>query len=907
MEYEEMNIKVILSVILSLCLLSACGGTKKSEVIPPPEEPKPKPVIPVPENITVTGIPKDLQPSGCIDSDGDFTCDTQYSSLSSIYNGVKIENLAENAKVALKFSPIDEIGVSQFSAFEGQRYMSVPATEPSEFNPISALAVGLLEFAKEAGDDWCGPCNLVAPTTYQEAKLVLKEQFKLTGTDAQNTAILATINYNLELLGNQGLPLRAAYDADIKAMAESLVDLTIANSGNAPDLSNIITVEHDGRIAGTNFIVENDVKTCLSAQDQPCILEVVNKPAYLLGLTKSEATTIAFDYRKEDDKSDLLPYEAIFKEAQCKDGEQQSVYVYGVADDYANNTIENSISGSYAQNLLTSLQNQNINVVLASYDDSRSQTVFGETITLPSYTQSGIFTVGLRLLKPQNEDTQSMLAWDWSSNHHLVSDVATYLTDATNGWQQTNTSSGNVMYYNTLAQTTVDTTTGASLLDIIHSGSSSEFVVSDNVEVDFIAISACLGKKAKPKPQPIKELIDFLGESFTCNATAGEYAVTIQGGLPDDFTPSTDGATPSSLFASLIATSPYDHPVESFAIFGDTLTLPAGVINKAQLMINLRNSGYSLYNSSVIAASLANSQFVILDSNSPHVSQYATSNNGQALVIDGMSATNVATSSLLNMIQNNAQLDIMAYPFYEVDTALLQLCVSKKCRDTDNDGWCDDEEIEMGSDPTNPHSTPEDLDGDGVLNEDDCAPQNPDIFENCNTTPTPPSCSDQVSIELRPASSWTNLATGQPPVVGNVFANTQYAAVWDDTLNWFNFGSASGVTHKLAIDFCSCGEGKVVVDNMKSDNYSHVYLDDDTLPANSIVRRTAYSQSTMATWGPVVSNSGLVIPYSGSGVNHRLVFAVENASGPSGGAIDGQLSFQGHLGQCTDEDVLAAP
>ena len=134
-------------------------------------------------------------------------------------------------------------------------------------------------------------------------------------------------------------------------------------------------------------------------------------------------------------------------------------------------------------------------------------------------------------------------------------------------------------------------------------------------------------------------------------------------------------------------------------------------------------------------------------------------------------------------------------------------------------------------------------------------------------------------------------------------ANEQ-PVVYDSYINYSSavnfFSSASNTTHELKIDFCSCGEGSVKVDEMKSDNYSSVTLDGQQPP---IVERTAYSQSTMATWGPSVSGSK-TIPYSGNGVDRSLIFKVKNVGGPSGGGIDGTLNFTGHLGSCTKEDVL---
>ena len=46
-------------------------------------------------------------------------------------------------------------------------------------------------------------------------------------------------------------------------------------------------------------------------------------------------------------------------------------------------------------------------------------------------------------------------------------------------------------------------------------------------------------------------------------------------------------------------------------------------------------------------------------------------------------------------------------------------------RDSDGDGYSDNTEKDAGSDPTNPNSTPEDLDGDGIKNDED---KNPNII-----------------------------------------------------------------------------------------------------------------------------------------------------------------------------------
>ncbi len=174
----------------------------------------------------------------------------------------------------------------------------------------------------------------------------------------------------------------------------------------------------------------------------------------------------------------------------------------------------------------------------------------------------------------------------------------------------------------------------------------------------------------------------------------------------------------------------------------------------------------------------------------------------------------------------------------------------------------------------------------------------PDV--NDTHDPLPKECSEEITLDLSQSASWTD-ANGNHPTVHNVFAGTQYYHVWDPSLSWFDFGSAGNTDHILTIPFCSCGGGEVIVNEMKSDNEGYVYLDDPN--SGMIVQRTAHSQITMGDWGPNV-NGTLSFAYSGNGVDHNLTFKVHNHYGPSGGAIDGTLRFVGHLGACTQGDVL---
>ncbi len=276
--------------------------------------------------------------------------------------------------------------------------------------------------------------------------------------------------------------------------------------------------------------------------------------------------------------------------------------------------------------------------------------------------------------------------------------------------------------------------------------------------------------------------------------------------------------------------------------------------------------------------------------------------NGERVIQTDFNLNMVSGAAALPWLRNESELDVVVQDDTAVDFVQLDLCMREKPPfvDTDHDGYSDEEEIEAGSNPENPDSTPNDLDGDGVPNNEDCDPNNPDVWDDCKPV-LPASCDKEITVDLNPAASWLNTA-GVAPTENNVFAGTVHSAVWDPAMNWFDFGSASNTTHELKIDFCSCGGGDVKVDEMKSDNYSSVILDN----GSAIVERTAYSQSTMGSWGPNVSGSE-VFPHTGNGTDHSLIFKVKNVGGPSGGAIDGKLNFTGHLGKCTKEDVIPRP
>lgn len=916
-----MNVLTRLSILLIMITgLGACGGSDKSTA---PEPEKPDPVIE--PKTELKGIPDSFQVKACIDEDADFTCDATPVAITEVYKGIDIDKLAPDARVLIELAPPEATDIGSFIAFEGKRFMSFPVGE-EEASPFNLLALGVVQYAQELGEDWC--CGHAIPLNLKEAKSYLAQNFKLDGSGQQNEAILQAFNSNLEQLGGNGLSLKQAYDADIKAMAESLVDLTLHSQsicdrvpeyceGNPDDpyppidLSNIMPC-----------ITTYDGGSCVAQMPKLQVESTVTDEMFRL--TQKEAGNIAYNIRSRE--KDPLPYEKAFEQLTCKDDEEKQIFMYGVGDNFATTNIENTSPSAALTAWLGTVPNNLVHPY--DFDASISPAnpnIFADTLSnLPSDLTNGLLVMGLKERGFTLSDTPNyfdIFAIGDATNISSNANVSGTVSDIRSSWQSV---SPNVYFEN--LQNIQNQAGTQSLLDKLHTGQTDlDLVMMPTTNVDFVAVAACRVKAPqKPIETPVKEVISVLTEKFTCNAEQGETYYEIVGGEPDDFTPGSDQNTPSTALSSLTGTLvTYDQIEEKDSTFIDTLALPNGSsITKAQFMINARASGPSAANDKVFLANTPlNNMVTGFTTTAPGalVTQWpnGTLNGGAAYIIDGLfNIPSLPTTPNLLTILNSANasgsgLDILVSENTEVDTTLLQLCINtgdQPCIDTDGDGYCDEEEKDAGSDPTNPDSTPIDLDGDGALNDDDCDPNDPTVTDQCKeviyTDVLPESCSEYVTVDLSLANSWANSA-GNPPVVNNVFDGTQYQGiVWDGALSWFDFGSASNVTHKLNQDFCSCGGGKVIIDEFKSDNMGYIDLNNLTnQTANRIVSRTQYSQSTMASWGPSESGSN-TFSGTGNGVDFNLELGVQNVSGPSGGAVKGRLEFIGHLGACTTQDVV---
>ncbi len=782
---------------------------------------------------------------------------------------VNPEVVAIEEPIAILKAP-EDIGASVYETYHGNRFIIVPKEE-TEISPYNMLAYGLFLYAQEAGSDWCGPCKMVAPTSYAEAKVFLQEHFKLTGTQSQNAAILEVSNANLERLGEQNLDLDKAIYANIKTMAESLVNLSV--NGDFPDLSQL-------KARSSN---EWSVSALTASSEEESV-------HYLSPFDEKEASEIAYTIREKE--ANLKSYEQAFSKLQCKDTENREIYMYGLSDNFNAANVENTNPRPGLASVLAPMAQY-----IHGYDYSSSinnPSIFVETLSgLPTNLTQGIFIVGLKEKGYTLNDTLTNYidVYKIGADFTQAPNVDGNVSDLRANW---NSSSANI-YYEELSQ--LSDSAGQTLLSTLQSGQSSldaYFMYTTNV--DFIAVAACT-----PKEEDIGIAVADIPTNLDCNTDAGEQYFEILGGIADDFALSIDVASPSTVLQAMPNLIAYDEGMQKVGNFGDTLSHPNSHISQLEILVNTRAGATGAGDDSIYigqVASLSSSIIAIHDPND--VTAITTLNGGKAHFIYGTDTvyTNgtTASGSLLSLLNSNTNdIDIIVSNQTEVDTVRVSMCIKKDyvepCLDSDNDGVCDDV---------------------------DCAPLDPTISEDCDDVvvdPTLPStCKENFKIDLSQASVWEY--NGANPTVNNVFAtyppNPAWAnVIWDGDMTWFDFSSASNAEHKLNIDFCACGNTEVFVDELKSDNFSKVYLDGDATPSSYVntggyiaSRSNGISQSTMASWGPNESG-GQTITHSGSGVDHTLHFDVKNGFGPSGGAVDGSLNFRGHMGKCTSADVVS--
>ena len=209
----------------------------------------------------------------------------------------------------LVLSAEEELDASDFVYFEGKRFGVLPK-EITEYTPVNFLAYGLTLLAEEklSSNDRNGS-KWIAIETFSKAKDYLEDNFQLTGTEGQNKVIMKALNKNLELFGAEGVPLDKAYYADIKAMAESLVNLTVKKI--SPDLSNLGEPEDDNFMQGSSM---------------------------LFSLNKTKVRELSFKIRADRDEPSKL--DEIFTKYECKENKNKQLYVFGVYVGFSTNNPE---------------------------------------------------------------------------------------------------------------------------------------------------------------------------------------------------------------------------------------------------------------------------------------------------------------------------------------------------------------------------------------------------------------------------------------------------------------------------------------------------------------------------------------------------------------------------------------
>ena len=606
-----------------LIILAGCGGGGDN-----PKE--------VPTKPEVSGIPtKDFDVIACSDP-SDSGC------LEAKAFDLKKQNVAV-------LNPPKDIGVGEYLYFNGKRFGVVPKEE-KRLTPLNFLAYGLFKYAQEVGSNWCGPCRLVAPASYIDAKKQLKELFNLTGTKEQNEALLWLINRNLEAMGESGVSLKEAYFADIKAMAESLVNLT--KKGEAPDLSHLHLVKDSkGRVLGVSSTPPNDCPEYLGeCLDSWGVLD------------KNRAIKLGYDIRQKSGTQSAS--QQAFESLTCEANEEKQIFMYGVEDNFDLSNSEpvhpqgialSNYNGFPSQ----STYDNNTSLPIPGYGNLNSNIMyFEETLSnLPTNMTKGYLAIGLKTLE-RASSSNSMLHFGYAGLPYWY---RASLPDLTiDGW--THISNSNT-YYKDIGQIILDQ--NINLLQYIQGGNNYlDVICLGALDIDYIAVAACV-PKPKPDGIPIKEV----PVKLECNADKGEQFTEVWGGNGDDFAMPIDVTNPPAGFANAVK---YDENITKLGTFADRITLPNQTITKMVVTVNTRAGANGYQNDVLLLGDVNSSSGIVHDPNDP--SAIATLNGGKAHQIY---ATN-PSGTLLSLVNSNHYLDAIAYDQTEVDSIRVSMCVVDK-------------------------------------------------------------------------------------------------------------------------------------------------------------------------------------------------------------------------------------
>ncbi len=853
------------------------------------------------------------------------------------------------------FSPPATIGVGEYTYYDGKRFGVVPKEE-TKITPLNMLAYGLFLYAQEAGNDWCGPCRLVAPQSYSDAKALLKNAFHLSGTDAQNSAILWMLNRNLERLGEQQLPLKTAYDADIKAMAESLVNL--AAKGEAPDLSGLHPVKDaHGRTIGVSTTPQNDC------------------PDYMGGclenwglLDKKRATALGMKIHKIVGVP--LAYEQAFEPFTCENTETKEIFMYGVPDDFDQTNSEpvnpqGVLAATYLSWPIHSNYDNNTSMPSTANPNQFNPLYFAETLSgLPTNMTKGRIAIGVKRLEKAPEQTQVIFG-DITIPDGVTMNVNHPQND---GWSHI---PGSHTYYNDLGDMNFQNSQNSALSYVQSGNDHLDVMAAGWLDIDYIAVAACV---PEPRGVPIPEV----PVKLECNADKGEQLVTVWGGNGDDFAAPVDPANPPAGLGNNLVK--YDQPIEKAGTFADRIILPAQTVTQMVVTVNTRPSINGYQNDQMWLGDVTTQNGVVHNPNDPGVA--ATLNGGTAHQINGN--TGVSGGGMLTSLVNNTHyLDVVVKDQTEVDTVRVSMCVVdkkegdlaivKKAEKTYQEGGVNyaifsigvtgtlpagqtlviNEQIPQGATlsmlnaplPWVCNATPP-IAGAATLtcsitatNGDitniqplsltmytkertlrNCAAidaKSQNTFYNNNDTndnscdsvtfrpiDPPRACTQQQIISLDDPQNWYLYNTIHPTV------NNPIPATWDNTYTWFEMPGAG--THPYtesylleSREFCACGTpGKLDVQGMRIDNVGSIQLENLTDQiTQTVAQQPTASMSNFMQGNPPASGSATIGP-NHVGKNYKLKFNIYNYSSYSGGALKGSLTFTGHWGRCTPEDHI---
>ena len=620
---KQLHMLILVSV--ALIALSGCDNHLPSEQSNPTETES------VPTKLEVSGIPaKDFDVIACSDPSDSGCAEAKAFDL-------KKQNIA-------LLTPPKDIGVGEYVYFNGKRFGVVPKEEKS-LNPLNFVAYGLFKYAQEVGSNWCGHCRLVAPVSYADAKKELKELFNLTGTKEQNEALLWLINRNLEAIGESGVGVKEAYFADIKAIAESLVNLT--KKGEAPDLSHLHLVKDSkGRVLGVSSTPASDC------------------PEYLGGcldswglLDKNRAIKLGYNIRQKS--SNLTASQQAFESLICEPNEDKQIFMYGVEDNFNQNNYEPVAPQgqmSYIYNMYGSMK--------GTYDVTAQQywfKYFAETVgSISTNITKGRLAIGF---KSSSHYPVNLYIGAYGYYHESLN----LNTPSSNGW---NLVANSNTYYKDLNSFSLNYSSNNLITNIQNGMNYIDIwgLIKHSAYIDYIALAACV-----PKPKPNGIPITEVPVKLECNADKGEHLVEVWGGNGDDFVMPVDTTLPPP---NLNGTIKYDKAIKKEGVFADRISLPNQTITKMVVTVNTRAGANGYQNDKLLLGATTSSSLTLHDPNDAGVA--ATLNGGTAHQIYGSVPLTSGSGTLLSLVNSNHYLDVVTFNQTEVDSVRVSMCVVDK-------------------------------------------------------------------------------------------------------------------------------------------------------------------------------------------------------------------------------------